>query len=241
MKKQSHGFTLVEMAIVLIIIGLLLAGVMMPLSAQVEQRRIDQTQKALNDINEAILGFAVANGRLPCPADPTVPTGTAGAGVESNTGPNNSCGVNPGVVPWAILGVTETDAWGNRFTYRVTPSLADSIAAGTVTPPASCTTIPSQASFALCSLGDNTILSAVGGTAIASNVPAVVVSYGRDGLGAYNTLGVQIAGATGDELENANGDTNFVSHNPTATFDDLLTWISPNTLMNRMVSSGKLP
>jgi hypothetical protein len=33
----------------------------------------------------------------------------------------------------------------------------------------------------------------------------------------------------------------FVSHNPTPTFDDLVIWISPNVLINRMVSAGKLP
>jgi prepilin-type N-terminal cleavage/methylation domain-containing protein len=45
-KMNRAGFTLVEMAIVLVIVGLLLGGLLMPLSAQIEQRRIGETQKA---------------------------------------------------------------------------------------------------------------------------------------------------------------------------------------------------
>ncbi len=61
MKAKRAGFTLVEMAIVLVIVGLLLGGLLMPLSAQVEQRRIGETQKALDEIKEALVGFAIAN------------------------------------------------------------------------------------------------------------------------------------------------------------------------------------
>jgi len=45
------------MAIVLVIIGLLLGGLLMPLSAQLEQQRISETQKYLDQIREALLGL----------------------------------------------------------------------------------------------------------------------------------------------------------------------------------------
>jgi hypothetical protein len=76
---------------------------------------------------------------------------------------------------------------------------------------------------------------------MAANVPAVVVSHGKNGFGAFTTAGAQLGGAAGDELENANGDGNFVGKEMGNGFDDLVAWISPNLLLNRMVSAGRLP
>ena len=76
MKSQriaSGGFTLVELTIVLIIIALLISGMMVPLSAQRDIQRIGGTQKQLAEIREALFGFAIINGRLPCPATATDP------------------------------------------------------------------------------------------------------------------------------------------------------------------------
>jgi hypothetical protein len=77
----------------------------------------------------------------------------------------------------------------------------------------------------------------------------VVISHGKNGNGAYTSMGTQLAaGADADELDNqltAGGttmaNTNFISKTPTATFDDLVAWLSPNILFNRMVTAGKLP
>lgn len=65
----DNGFTLVEMAVVMVILGLLIGGLLMPFNMQMEQRQYSQTNKALEDAKDALLGFAMANGRLPCPAD----------------------------------------------------------------------------------------------------------------------------------------------------------------------------
>jgi len=48
-------------------------------------------------------------------------------------------------------------------------------------------------------------------------------------------------------ISNPNGDPAFVSHTraevgaPNGEFDDVLTWISPNILFNRMIQAGRLP
>jgi prepilin-type N-terminal cleavage/methylation domain-containing protein len=246
--NKQNGFTLVEMAIVLMIVGLLLGGLLVPLSAQMEQRNVSDTQKSLAEIKEAIIGYAMANGQLPCPANPSDITGvtpTAGiARIPPCTSTNST-----GVLPWATLGVNETDAWGNRFTYRVTDYFADSIASATygsgcVSPAPN--PAPTQASFALCSTGTLNVLSAAsGGVTIAGNVPAIIISHGKNAAGAYTPLGTQIlpVSSNADEQENSDGsaDNNYVSHTPTPTFDDLVVWISPNILLNRMVTAGKLP
>jgi prepilin-type N-terminal cleavage/methylation domain-containing protein len=238
----QNGFSLIEMAIVLMIVGLLLGGMLVPLSAQMEQRNVSDTQKALSDIKEAIIGYALANGQLPCPADPSIATGSANAGISRTT--CTSTANSTGVLPWATLGVNETDAWGNRFTYRVTSDFADAIGSGTY---GGCTPSPTPtlASFGLCSVGNLNVLSAAtGGTTVAGSVPAVIISHGKNGAGAYTQQGTQIAvGSNPDEQENSDGstDNNYVSHTPTPTFDDLVVWVSPNILYNRMVAAGKLP
>ncbi|MDO9220889.1 MAG: prepilin-type N-terminal cleavage/methylation domain-containing protein [Thiobacillus sp.] len=59
MIKTARGFTLIEMAIVLVIITILIGGLAMPLSAQIQARRIAETRKTLNEAREAIMGYAM--------------------------------------------------------------------------------------------------------------------------------------------------------------------------------------
>jgi prepilin-type N-terminal cleavage/methylation domain-containing protein len=224
---RVRGFTLIELAVALAVIGLLLGMLIVPLSAQVDQQRISDTQKLLNLNTEAILGFAVANGRLPCPATPGTASTAVGAGLENK--PAAACGLPEGVLPWATLGVPETDAWGRRFTYRATAAFADNPAGGL------------QASFLLTDNGDITVKATAAGVDIATNVVAVVVSHGKNGLGAYQTSGVQVAGAAADELENANANATFVNKLPEPAFDDLVVWVSSNLLKSRMVAANRLP
>ncbi len=237
-KYEVRGFSLVEMAIVLVIIGLLLGGMLMPLSAQMEQRRVAETQKALDEINQALIGFAITQGNLPCPADPLLASGAAGAGLARPriAAPAGCTGGNSGVLPWATLGVNETDSWGNRYTYRVTATFADTDD-GT-----GCGIARAGVSFELCSAGDATVRVATGGAVLATLLPAIVVSHGRNGFGAFNTAGTQIVvSADADEAENSDADDEFVSRTPRETFDDLVAWVSPNILFNRMVTAGRLP
>jgi prepilin-type N-terminal cleavage/methylation domain-containing protein len=228
--RRARGFTLVELAIALFIVGLLLTMMIVPLNTQVDQQRNSDTQKLLAQTTEAILGFAVANGRLPCPATPGTANSTAGAGLENKGA--TSCTLTAGVVPWAALGLPEVDAWGRRLTYRVTPALSGDPTGG------------AQASFTLTTNGNLTIRSG-GATSvdIASNVAAVVVSHGKNGLGAYQTSGVQLGGATGDEAENADAAANaiFINRLPDESYDDLVAWVSTNVLKSRMVAAGRLP
>jgi len=241
MEKNVSGFSLVEMSIVLAIIALLLGGLLPTLSAQRESQHISETRKQLDEIQQALIGYAIINGRLPCPADPTIPTGQTGAGVERAppcTGNNST-----GVLPWATLGVNETDAWGNRYSYRITDYFADAIASATFGGSCAPSPAPTLSSFALCSSGNLDVRSAAsGGTSIATDVPAIIISHGKNATGAYTQQGDQLpVGGNADEQENSDGDINFVSHAQTPGFDDEVAWISPNILFNRMVAAGKLP
>lgn len=233
MMKQTHGFTLVEMAIVLVIIGLLLGGLLMPLSTQVESGQRTETKKVLEELKESVIGFALVNGRLPCP-DKTGGggPGTANDGQEDRNPGTGVCISVEGNLPWVTMGTTELDSWGNRYRYRVTGSFADG------TDGTGCGTATPGVSFELCSAGDMTIIAEAGGANVATNIPAVILSFGKNGLNV----------ASNNETENTDTDSVFVDHvytdsaaNPQGVIDDLIVWLSPNILFNRMVAAGKLP
>ena len=138
-KTRQHGFTLVEMAIVLVILGFVLAALLLPLRAQREQAALAQTNATLEIAKQALLGFAQQNGRLPCPASAANFQGNTDAGSGGRENPlggthNNppiplqpNCAVQSGFLPAATLGIQPTDAqgfaldaWNNRIRYAIT-------------------------------------------------------------------------------------------------------------------------
>lgn len=237
--SHNKGFTLAELSIAVVILALLLFGAMVPFSTQMDVRSLAETRRAMDSIRDAVIGFAQANGRLPCPADGSTPAGVAGAGTEQYNG--ISCTAVMGVVPWVTLGTSETDAWQQRFTYRVSPAFADAVGqttwntrqsaysppAGNVAqaiplpnPPGSkqdqapaCDLVvaPALSSFALCTLGDIAVFTRTVSLAVplAPAVPAVIISHGKNGRGAWQTNGIRLPmpAAGTDEAANVNGNT----------------------------------
>ncbi|MDD4912662.1 MAG: type II secretion system protein [Sideroxydans sp.] len=262
--RKTMGFSLVEMAMVLVIIALLLGGLLPVISGQIELQRNTETRKKLAEIREALLGFAVANNRLPCPAQATLATGAADAGQEARISTNCACQTSSGsgkkiadaggsrvacgdtsvagVIPWATLGVSETDAWGRRFSYQVTEDFADGTAGTSEAAAAACQK-STGVSFQMCSEANlRVLIAASSATILVDFVPAIVVSHGVNGSGGYTSSGLKLANSTNaDEIENADITNSLVSHDPSPTFDDLLTWVPPNLLLSRMISAGKLP
>jgi len=238
------GFSLIELAMVMLIIALLLGSIMAPLTTQIEQRQISDTQKTLENIKEALVGHAIAKGHLPCPDRTSAGAGTANDtandGVEDyNTG-TGACfsTIQTGNVPWVTLGLGMSDPWGNRFRYRVHSSYAQRSPA---------------ALFSLSTLTNLTVHASAAGTLLTSTSPdgavAVIISHGKNGYGAMNSLTntAQPAPTSPDELDNSAGGTGYTSRtitpadSPAGEFDDIVAWIGKYTLFNRMVAAGKLP
>ena len=243
MRRRQQGFTLIEIAIVMFVIALLVGGLLVPLATQVEQRQISDTQKYLEEIKEALIGFAVTNGRLPCPAS------SASAGIEAPSGGGACANSYNGFVPAVTLGLAvvdnqgfAVDPWGNRIHYAVTNANGNAF-----------TTVNGMSTITLASLAPDLLVcstatgigasSCAAGTALTSGVPAVIYSTGKNG---------KIGGTGLDEAANpnpnsANNDKVFVSHVPASSsapngeFDDIVTWLSPNVLYNRMIAAGRLP
>ena len=233
--KQSKGFTLVEMAMVLVIVGLLIGGLVTPLSMQLEQRKVSETQKALDDAREALIGYALRYGYLPCPAQ------SASVGLEDRTGTRCTGEKRAGYLPWATLGLPKLDAWNHLFRYSVTPAFTDS---GPTT------------HFTLATPRDITVATRdmQGGLTPATgnaDIPAVIISHGKNGYGATTDQGTTIAdmgNGNADEKLNASSATSFVTRlindnpaQPGGEYDDMVAWLSPNILFNRMVAAQRLP
>lgn len=233
-KFREDGFTLVELAIVLIVISLLLVGLLGPLTAQQEQKANMDTKRQMDEIREALFGYLVSNGRLPCPADPTLANTIANAGVARVA--CNAVATAEGALPWRTLGLRETDGWNHRYTYRVSLNFGSDAVA---TPINTNTTN-----------GDIDIrASAVAAASIVSSqqVAAIVISHGRHADGAWQTNGAKLADSTdADEAENSNANQRFVDHantavNPNSAYDDLVVWVPKNLVFNKLIAVGRLP
>jgi len=248
------GFTLIEMAVVIFVMALILGSILVPLSTQVEQRQLADARRHLDEIKEALMGYASAQTvpHLPCPDK----TAAAGAGTPNDGMEDVDAGVcvaPEGNVPWVTLGLPSVDPWGNRYRYRVSPALAQRAPAATLS-------LSTQGTLQVCSAS-----TCAAGEAITQVPPslnaavAVILSHGPNGWGAINAdtntlmlppgcgtvLGC--AAMSGHEIANSDGNTVFVSRAPSPStstageFDDIVTWLSPHVLKQRLVAAGKLP
>jgi prepilin-type N-terminal cleavage/methylation domain-containing protein len=238
--KQTRGFTLIEMAIVLVIITILIGGLAMPLSAQIQARRIAETRKVLEEARDAILGYAMSHHVTSNPDRPYLPCpDTDGDGRENRIG--DICAGASGWFPWVDLGTAPQDAWGNRLHYSVENREYADRSDG----------MPDLATYIPPYLGLNFLRICSGSpctTVVAANLPVVVFSHGPNGWGARNVNGTTLQNPTsGDETENTNADTTFVSRTPSKAgdaageFDDLVVWISDGLLRSRVCPSGGCP
>jgi len=121
MELGQKGFTLVEIAIVLLIVAVLLGYTVALFPKQQELKKYRAAEQEMDQVIGAIVGFAQVNGRLPCPAIPT----TAG---DEDGGGGADCNNFGGFVPVNTLGITGRlnadslllDPWGNPYRYYVT-------------------------------------------------------------------------------------------------------------------------
>ena len=232
--RRQRGFTLLEMTIVLAIVGLVI-GMVAPLLGQfLEQQRTSATEDNLEEIEDALVVFVRANGRLPCPAQPEdTPLGTA---------PNSCTGSgDDGIVPFRTLGLPEStarDGSNNFFSYHV----AEDYAAASLN---------SDITLGFC-LETQTLTvedAATGGSDLApgQQVAYTLVSHGKNGFGRYsppNSSRVDANGGSNDEDENTNANDTFVftgeqtSAATSGSFDDVVHWRTRDQIANDVQEFG---
>lgn len=206
-KCQDHkrGFTLVEMSVVLIIVGLILTTVFPALmSVRVaEQRRL--TDSNLQTLMRASAVYAQAHGCLPCPTPqqlkPVSATATGWGIVRGDTSTDPvacaGCPTPEGFVPFASMGLPQAvamDGWGHWIRMRVDPALTADF--GVIPPTATCKTTDPQpcpsggtSNLGLCQSGlaTGSIIvrtMSINNLQTEQNVAIVFLSHGPNGYGA---------------------------------------------------------
>lgn len=242
--KNSKGFTLVEVAIVAVIGGILIVSLSNLLLNYINQTRQSSTERKIEIINEALQLHLDLRGRYPCVASMNAAFDTPQFGVEmadcsdaatppSTFGATGADGlqIRIGALPVRTLNLPDDfigDAWGGRFTYAVTATLAD----------------PDD--FFDRDNGDISVID--NGTPANSLITPdgsahyVVVSHGPNNSGATNLggAGTTACDATDIEGENCDNDDVFLSTLVTSlgnnAFDDLVS-IRATSLYGQAVPS----
>ena len=258
--SRIEGFTLIELAIVLAIVGLIAGGGLSAWTNQLVQQRINTTQSNADIVKTALINYMSRNNRLPCPAIAGLAPGAAGYGQEAAT--PGTCtgtmiiGVAPsiaarGIVPWLSLGLASdaaSDGYNNRMTYQVTQS-ATHLTATTLAGLRGTLSLHADAPIALgltpsgnqingCNVtaGDNSC----NGFAV-----AVILSHGANRLGGFSETGAALAApSSARELQNADNNNAFVradySTNVANYFDDIVRVLSPDDLLGPPIKDGAI-
>ncbi len=154
---NQRGYSLVELSISLVVLGLLLGGALVPLQVQFERKEINTTKAYIEQAKEAVLAYALQNktdadiqikyfdggiydisrGRpyLPCPdvdndgLEDRMPIVTDVNNLVLSTDLITSgvCQEQKGLLPWKTLGIKGNDVWGNRLVYAVDQSFSNQL------------------------------------------------------------------------------------------------------------------
>lgn len=188
-KSTQAGFTLAELAVVMIISGMLMLGLAHFLYISNQRAAYTHTADALSTSAAAILEFAaLSNGAYPCPANPALRPDNPQYGVSDCTLPtvpgraaDDVAGGDPvyiGVMPVTSLlpllenveytGRLAVDGWGNKITYAVSANLTSAATYDDL-----------LGAISVVDEFDQNILNAPG------TAHAVLISHGPNGIGAF--------------------------------------------------------
>lgn len=258
---QNKGFTLIEIAIVTMIVGILSIPLFHMYNEYIIKQQYEVTRENIDTIQSLISSFVIVNKRYPCPADaskdptdpeygieqckyagnigktPPAPTNTLAIG---GCLPNNSfCRVTstrtiaPSVTPEAVLvgavpvatlilenrngGIKFSesfnrglDGWGNQLTYAVTDNMTDRL---TYNMQRGAINIITEFNLD------------IGGRPLTDPTyfHYIVVSHGKDGVGAFSRNGQRISLCTSGIYGDPDGPTPDGSHPPgTVAMKDVL-------------------
>jgi prepilin-type N-terminal cleavage/methylation domain-containing protein len=249
---RERGFSLVELSVVILIIGIVMTMGIGAWTANLENQALAATAQRQTAIRDALAGYLRRNGRLPCPDNDF----TAPDGIENRTtanDPTTACATRFGILPYVTLGLARDavrDGWGNFFSYHVSNTANTSAASGNWSANSDWTT---SANFRPGNTGTITVNERNGAavTTLATNAVAVIVSHGRNGFGAYSIGGTRstLPAAGTDELDNTNGtaDTTYFRRDATTSdaatggaFDDQVMFLTANDLLEPLFRDGSL-
>ena len=244
-----RGFSLLEIAIALAVLAIGLTALALPLAAQVQARRLDEARRQLGEARDAVLGFAAAHGRLPCPATPASRGHEAFA--HDGDPANGRCAdFHGGFLPSAALGMAPLDEagflldpWGTgdgRVRYAVHSGSINGVAQAL-------TRAGGMAQATLGGLGSAPhylFVCGSGATVDPAGCGPAANQLTRRAAFVLLSLGPNAAADPpgADEARNMDADAVFVARDAAeGGFDDLVEWGSIHLVIHRLVTAGRLP
>ena len=265
--RAMRGFTLLEMAMVLGIIGLIMGTILSMTKTLTTSSKISATQSKEALIKAALINFIAVNNRLPCPADPTGaslippnPLGSEALNPAYVYPAAKQClqtmslgGVYAGAVPWVTLGLTQdaaTDGYNQFFTYLVAVTAIQTVPAASVISGLPAISglkgaISIYASAATLTSPINNC-TPTGSIYNPCSAVAVIISHGADGYGAYTSSGALNTPTTvfPDEQVNANRNYQIVMKDAaissTNPFDDIILPMTSSDLLTPLSNNGTI-
>ncbi|MFC4159810.1 type II secretion system protein [Chitinimonas lacunae] len=249
---KAPGFTLAELVVVLAVISLLLSGGLLLTPALADATRYRTTQQRLDTAREALIGFALIHGRLPCPATED------SQGQEAPLGGGICLRPYDGLLPAATLGLNGTDregfladGWGegasHRLRYAVTAVRdgAFTSADGLARYKAASGLGAIEADLHICDLESGLAVAEPdncgGALRLSGNAAAVLYSTGPNGAGAAGPLEQINPYHHGGHADRIFGRRSRVGKEaPSGEFDDQLIWLPWPELALRLVEAGRL-
>ena len=252
---RQRGFTFLEVLVALMVVALLASGIAMPLAAQVQQRRVEEARRQLDEAKEALLGFAAAHGRLPCPASASS-RGEESFAVGGNAMTGACSNFHDGFLPAATLGLSPLDAegflrdpWGsprNRVRYAVfgaglaVNGVADALTRSNGMQAATLQGLGAASHYLyICASASGVTGSGCGAAAnqLTRRAAFVLLSLGPNAP--------DEPPPASDEARNLDGDGVFVSREAGSgnanAFDDILSWVPVHLVASRLLAAGRLP
>lgn len=232
--SRSRGFTLLELAVVLVIVGTMLTLGIAAFNAQVTTSAYTKTKAKMEVIKDALIVHLALHDRLPCPDTIDTPANMPFNGQEN-------CGAGDyGAVPFAQLGLPPEaviDGWDNLIYYKVSSGPTNWSAPRIIAP-------TDTGSIVLQTRDNSGNLFE-----ISPQLVAVLISHGKNGQGAFTKKGTRtVLPNSVDELKNTDDDNTFVTRplsddTPASgggTFDDLVVPVSSGELIGPLIKSGQL-
>ena len=237
--KSLSGFTLIEVAIVLCIIGVL-SGIGIPaINSYIKHQKARKTEDHLEQILQSLTAYLLNNKSLPCPSNPK-------ASAEETGTSDQNCSFEDttvGLVPYRTLGIPEKiakDGYHHWITYAVDPALSN--------PDIKYLNAPDDVvlpNLVFCEVQSGaTPLNVTGpdkqsvldpSSQAKDPIALVLVSHGPSGDGSFDDKGDRRSPASPDKGTNADSTANFVDRTPSFNkgdfFDDTVKWVTRNNLM----------
>jgi prepilin-type N-terminal cleavage/methylation domain-containing protein len=210
-KLKNNGFTLIELSVVLILAGIIIASALVAYRLEIERRSITTTKKNLEIANTAIVEFQKTNGFYPCPASGTDTSARAGDCFNSSGTGFKRISIASQVLRMGIMPISSRDKNGDivqlihgeksfdGFRRRIVYAVLENHAKNAET-------------FSAAGKGLITILNSndISGTPASTSSYYVLFSAGPDGSGAYTPSGVLYTPCSSSTVDSENCDDDAV-------------------------------